>query len=188
MSWQGESGVVAKSGTVIRWLVGGLVVAAVIVLIAALYPNANAPERGPAQVIGGEMPAVTLPALHGQEINLATLRGKDVLVNVWATWCGPCRREMPALSRLAGSMSPRLSVVAIDQGEDSQVVSAYVKQFNIGFPIYLDHDQRIGTMFHLVGLPSSFFVDRRGVVRDAVDGEMTFQTMMEKSQRLVAGG
>ena len=163
-------------------------VAAVIVLAAALYPNANPPERGPAQVVGGVLPALTLRALGGPDASLRALHGKDVLVNVWATWCGPCRREMPALARLARAMNPRLTVVAIDQGEDAQVVDAYVKQFGVHFPIYLDREQRMGTMLHLVGLPSSFFVDRNGVVREAVDGEMTYDTMLEKSQRLVAGG
>jgi cytochrome c biogenesis protein CcmG, thiol:disulfide interchange protein DsbE len=173
---------------VIRWLVGGFVVAAVIVLIAALYPNANVADRGPAQLVGGEMPAFSLAPLRRSDVRLSSLRGKDVLVNVWATWCGPCRREMPALAALAKKMGPRLAVVAIDQGEDAQVVSTYVKQFNVDFPIYLDRDQRVGTMLHLVGLPSSFFVDRSGVVRDAVDGEMTYQMMDEKAQRLIAGG
>jgi thiol-disulfide isomerase/thioredoxin len=176
------------SQTVFRWFVGGLVVVAVIVLIAALYPNENAPDRGPAQVIGSELPALTLPVLHGRDGNLGRLRGKDAVVNVWATWCGPCRREMPALALLAHNLGPRLTVVAIDQGEDAQVVKAYVKQFNVGFPVFLDREQRIGTMLHLVGLPSSFFVDRNGVVRDAVDGEMTYQMMSEKAHRLIAGG
>jgi thiol-disulfide isomerase/thioredoxin len=134
------------------------------------------------------MPAFALPPLRRSDVSLSSLRGKDVLVNVWATWCGPCRREMPALAALARKMGPRLEVVAIDQGEDAQVVNAYVKQFGVGFPVYLDRDQRVGTMLHLVGLPSSFFVDRSGVVRDAVDGEMTYQMMAEKAQRLVAGG
>src|SRR4029077_9360496 len=129
-------------------------------------------DRGPSQVVGGEMPAFSLSTLHRSDISLDSLRGKDVLVNVWATWCGPCRREMPALATLAKKMGPRLTVVAIDQGEDAQVVGAYVKQFGVDFPIYLDREQRVGTMLHLVGLPSSFFVDRTGVVRDAVEGEL----------------
>jgi thiol-disulfide isomerase/thioredoxin len=173
---------------VIRWLVGGLVVVAVIVLIAALYPNTNAPDRGPAQAVGSRLPALSLPSLHGPLFDLGTLRGDDVLVNVWATWCGPCRREMPALARLSQTMRPRLLVVAIDQGEDPQVVGAFVKQFGVNFPVYLDPGQRVGTTLHLVGLPSSFFVDRSGTIRDAVDGEMTYDTMREKAQRLIAGG
>lgn len=172
----------------IRWLVGGLVVVAVIVLIAALYPNANAPDRGPAQAIGSRLPALALRSLDGPHADLGALRGDDVLVNVWATWCGPCRREMPALTRLSRSLSPRLVVVAVDQGEDPQVVGAFVKQFGVSFPVYLDPDQRVGTTLHLVGLPSSFFVDRSGTIRDAVDGEMSYDTMREKAQRLIAGG
>jgi thiol-disulfide isomerase/thioredoxin len=171
-----------------RWLLGGLVVAAVIVLIAAFYPNENAPDRGPAQTIGAELPALTLPALHGSQVSLQAFRGKDTLVNVWATWCGPCRREMPALSLLSHTMGPKLTVVAIDQGEDAKVVDAYIREFKVAFPIYLDPDQRMGTTLHLVGLPSSFFVDRNGVIKDAVDGEMTYQMMSDKAHALVAGG
>ncbi len=185
---QGESDCVAKPLKVIRWLVGGLVVVAVVVLIAALYPNANTADRGPEQVVGAQLPALSLPALNGPQVNLEALRGKDVLVNVWATWCGPCRREMPALAQLSRAMGSRLSIVAIDQGEDAGVVNAYVKQFGVNFPVYLDRDQRVGTTLHLVGLPSSFFVDRSGVVRDAIDGEMTYDMMREKAQRLIAGG
>jgi cytochrome c biogenesis protein CcmG, thiol:disulfide interchange protein DsbE len=85
-------------------------------------------------------------------------------------------------------MGPGFSVIAIDQGEDARVVNAYVKQFGVDFPVYLDRDQRMGTMLHLVGLPSSFFIDRNGVVKDAVDGEMTYQIMTDKAQRLLAGG
>lgn len=184
----GRLGALRKQAHVFRWLIGGLVVVAVVVLIAALYPNENAPDRGPSQVIGTHLPAVTLPGLHGPQLNTGALPGRPVLVNVWATWCGPCRREMPALTLLAHKMAPRLTVIAIDQGEDARVVNAYVKQFDVDFPIYLDRDQRMGTMLHLVGLPSSFFIDQNGVVRDAVDGEMTFQIMSDKAQRLVAGG
>lgn len=184
----GRIGALRKQPSVFRWLIGGLVVVAVVVLVAALYPNENAPDRGPLQVVGTRLPAVILPGLDGSQLNTGALFGRPVLVNVWATWCGPCRREMPALSMLAHKMGPRLRVIAIDQGEDARVVNAYVKQFDVDFPIYLDREQRMGTMLHLVGLPSSFFVDQNGVVKDAVDGEMTYQIMSDKAQRLVTGG
>lgn len=170
-----------------RWIVGGLTVVAVVVIIAALYPNENGPERGPSQTVGSTLPALVFPALRGPAIGLNALRGQDVLVNVWATWCGPCRREMPALAMLARNFNGRLLVVAIDQGEDPNVVKAYVKQFGVGFPVAVDSEQRLGTALHLVGMPSSFFVDRQGVVREAVDGEMTYAMMSEKTQQLLAG-
>jgi thiol-disulfide isomerase/thioredoxin len=174
---------------VFRWFVGGLVVVAVVVLVAAFYPNGNAIDQGPLQVVGTRLPAVTLLGLSGgSQLQTAEIgSGKPVLLNLWATWCGPCRREMPALVQLTHSMGPKLAVISVDQGEDARVVNAYVKRFNIDFPVYLDRDQRMGTMLHLVGLPSSFFIDRNGVVRDAVDGEMTYDIMIAKAQRLLAG-
>jgi thiol-disulfide isomerase/thioredoxin len=175
---------------VFRWFVGGLVVVAVVVLVAAFYPNENAIDQGPLQLVGTRLPAVTLSGLSGgSQLQIAEIgSGKPVLLNLWATWCGPCRREMPALVQLTHSMGAKLAVISVDQGEDARVVNAYVKRFNIDFPVYLDRDQRMGTMLHLVGLPSSFFIDRNGVVRDAVDGEMTYDMMTDKAQRLLAGG
>jgi thiol-disulfide isomerase/thioredoxin len=163
------------------------VVVAVVVLVAAFYPNENAPDRGPMQVIGTHLPPLTLPALRGAPLQTDSIGTRPVLLNLWATWCGPCRREMPALARLARNMGPRLEVISIDQGEDARVVQAYVKRFDVNFPVYLDRDQQMGTMLHLIGLPSSFFIDRHGVVRDAVDGEMTYDMMSDKARRLAAG-
>jgi thiol-disulfide isomerase/thioredoxin len=120
-------------------------------------------------------------------LQTADLNGRPVLLNLWATWCGPCRREMPALALLAHQMGPNLQIVSIDQGEDARVVNAFVNRFHVDFPIFLDRDQQFGTMMHLVGLPSSFFIDRHGVVRDAVDGEMTFDMMNDKARKIVAG-
>jgi cytochrome c biogenesis protein CcmG, thiol:disulfide interchange protein DsbE len=171
-----------------RWLLGGLAVVAVVVLVAAFYPNQDRSDQGPLDMVGSRLPAITLPAVHGTQLDTATLTGRPVLVNIWATWCGPCRREMPALTLLSHRMGPGFTIIAIDQGEDASVVNAYVKQFGVDFPVYLDPEQRMGTMLHLVGLPSSFFVDRNGVVKDAVDGEMTYQMMTDKAHQLVTGG
>ncbi|MBC5805105.1 MAG: TlpA family protein disulfide reductase [Candidatus Eremiobacteraeota bacterium] len=184
--WQGAVCELAKWQSVFRWIAGGLAVAAVIVLIAAFYPNGNTAGRGPQQAVGSSLPALSFPSLDHHEISLQSLRGKDVVLNVWATWCGPCRREMPALAMLARGMGSQLSVVAIDQGEDPSVVARYVKEFNVRFPVAVDSSQRLGTTLHLIGLPSSFFIDRSGTIREAVDGELTYQMMSDKARRLLA--
>jgi len=172
---------------VIRWLAGGLVAIGLVVLVAAFYPNGAVQNRGPADVIGTAAPSFTVPLVGGGMLNLQSLRGKPVLLNVWATWCGPCRREMPALERLAREERNRLTVVAVDQGEDSATAEAYARRFGVTFPVAVDANQRLGTVLHLAGLPSSFFIDRRGVIRDAVDGEMTFDTMRSRANALTAG-
>jgi thiol-disulfide isomerase/thioredoxin len=176
---------------VYRWLVGGLVVVAVVVLTAMFVPSDFDQARhsfgGPAeQVIGTALPAAIVPNIDGGTIDLSAYRGRPVLVNLWATWCGPCRREMPALERLSKEQAGKLTVVAIDQREDAAIVQSYVKRFGVTFAVGVDDSQRLGTDLHLIGLPSSFFVDRDGIIRDAVDGEMTYDVMTAKARALVA--
>ncbi len=176
----------------IRWLVGGLVVVAVVVLTAMFVPSdfdqALHTFAGPAeQVVGTAMPDAIVPDVKGGDIRLSAYRGKPMLVNLWATWCGPCRREMPALERLSKEQGGKLTVIAIDQREDPAVVQSYVKRFGVTFAVGIDDGQRLGTDLHLIGLPSSFFVDRDGIIRDAVDGEMTYKMMSEKARALLAG-
>ena len=174
-----------------RWLVGGLVVVAVVVLTAMFVPSdfdqASHTYAGPAeQVVGTALPDAIVPNIDGGSIELSAYRGRPVLVNLWATWCGPCRREMPALERLSKEQAGGLVVVAIDQREDPGVVRSYVKRFGVTFPVGVDDGQRLGTDLHLIGLPSSFFVDRDGIIRDAVDGEMTYDVMTQKARTLMA--
>ena len=173
-----------------RWLVGGLVVVAVAVLSAMFVPSdfdqALHTYAGPAgQVVGTALPEAVVPNVEGGRIDLAAYKGRPVLVNLWATWCGPCRREMPALERLSKEQGG-LTVVAIDQREDPAIVRSYVKRFGVTFAVGIDDSQQLGTDLHLIGLPSSFFVDRDGVIRDAVDGEMTYDVMSAKARALLA--
>jgi thiol-disulfide isomerase/thioredoxin len=168
--------------SVLRWIVGAIVAVALVVLIAAYFPSENDQSRGPGQVVGMTAPTVTVPLANGGELDLGGLRGHDVLLNLWASWCGPCRREMPALERLARDQTGRLVVVAIDQGEAPATAALFAKRFGVTFPVGTDQAQQLGTRLHLAGLPSSFFIDKSGVIREAVDGEMTYDVMLAKAQ------
>lgn len=169
---------------VIRWIVGAIVAVALVVLIAAFFPSEIDQSRGPSQVVGMTAPAVRMPLVTGGEMDLGKLRGHDVLLNLWATWCGPCRREMPALERLAREQTGRLVVIAVDQGEAQTTARAFAKRFGVSFAVAADPEQLLGTQLHLAGMPSSFFIDKNGVIREAVDGEMTYETMLRKAQRI----
>jgi thiol-disulfide isomerase/thioredoxin len=189
---RGRSSRFRQNERVYRWLVGGLIVVAVVVLAAMFVPSdfdqAQRLYAGPAgQVVGTRLPPVVVQGDDGGVLRLDRFRGRPMLVNLWATWCGPCRREMPALQRLAQAEAGRLAVVAIDQREDPAVVRAYARRFGVTFPIGIDDGQQLATELHLIGLPSSVLVDRDGVIRAAVDGEMTYDEMTQKAQ-IVLGG
>lgn len=173
-----------KANRVIRWIVGAIVAVALVVLIAAYFPSEIDQNRGPAQVVGMTVPELSVPLVKGGSVRFASLRGHDVLLNVWASWCGPCRREMPALERFARDRAGDVVVIAVDQGEEPAVAAQFAQRFGVTFAVGSDQDQRLGTRLHLAGLPSSFFIDKHGVIREAVDGEMDYDTMRLKAARL----
>ena len=119
-------------------------------------------------------PALRLHDLDGSLHDLADLRGRLVLVNFWATWCPPCRREMPSLERLYQQLRDRgLTVLAVDVGEDADTVFAFTGQLEPApsFPLLLDPESRTVEDWRVKGLPTSFLIDPQGrVIFRAVGG------------------
>jgi len=122
---------------------------------------------GAAPELGRRAPDFTLPDLAGKPVRLADFQGKKaVLVNFWATWCPPCREEMPTLERLAKARRETLQVLGVNLDAVSQArVRAFVRELGITFPILLDPELAVGKTYRVRGLPTSFVVDRDGVVR-----------------------
>jgi len=111
----------------------------------------------------------TLRDLTGKEWKLSELRGKVVLVNFWATWCPPCRKEMPDLAALYSTLKNGLVVLSISDEELAKVVP-FVKQHSYTFPILLDPGRTVHTLFGVDGIPKSFVYDRDGkLVATAID-------------------
>jgi peroxiredoxin len=107
----------------------------------------------------------TVPMADGASFRLSRHRGKTVLINFWATWCPPCREEMPALERLYREHRDRgLVLLAISIDADPKVVAPYVKTSQLTFPIALDPKAEVANKYGVRALPSSFVVDRQGVM------------------------
>lgn len=110
-------------------------------------------------------PNFTLPDLSGNALQLSTLKGKVVLVNFWATWCAPCRKEMPSLNRLWEKLTPHgVQVIAVDVGEQASEVRAFLTELAepLGFPIVFDQTMQVVTQWRIKGLPTTVLIDKRG--------------------------
>lgn len=129
---------------------------------------------GPGPDLGKPAPDFTLQDLAGNTVRLSDLRGRPVLINFWATWCAPCRTEMPELDAVARERGPeRLRVLLVDFQEDPQEVQRYVDTLGLSLVPLLDRDGAVARAYRVGGLPTSFFVDSAGGVRHIQIGPMT---------------
>jgi cytochrome c biogenesis protein CcmG, thiol:disulfide interchange protein DsbE len=129
--------------------------------------------------VGLTAPDFELATLDGGTVQLSDLRGTPVVLNFWATWCGPCRRELPSLQTAAESYAGRVVILGIDQGEAPEVVQTYVDELGLTFPIPMDTDMAVGARYNVRGLPTTYFVDAQGVIRHVWLGEMNSITLAE---------
>src|SRR5258708_12245204 len=137
-------------------------------------PGAGSPASGPPtsvfvdtlpQLIGKPAPDFTLTGTDGKTHRLKDYQGQLVVLNFWATWCAPCRLETPLLQKTyAGLQNAGLVIIAVDQPEEDGAVNSFVKEFNLTYPILLDSDLAATQAYGVIGLPTTFFVDPKGIM------------------------
>jgi peroxiredoxin len=137
--------------------------------LALLLVIGCAGAEPPARVeVGIEAPPYAARNLAGDSVSLALLRGKPVLLNVWATWCLPCKEEIPYLESLHGKHAAQglqIVGVSVDARGDESKITEFAKDFRMTYPIWRDPDERVNTRFLAIGVPSTYLIDRDGILR-----------------------
>ena len=127
-----------------------------------------------------DAPELTLTNLSGAEESLADYEGQVVLVNLWATWCPPCKEELPVLQQYyEDHVDEGFVIIGIDFGEPEDAVAAFIESSNLTYPIWIDEGSESGLAFNSYSLPASFVIDRDGTVVLAWTGAIS-QAMLEK--------
>lgn len=126
-----------------------------------------APEKG------ALAPDFELATPDGDIHRLSDYRGTPVLVNFWATWCGPCRAEMPAMDALYRAADGAFQILAVDYDESAKAVSAFGEELDLSFPLVIDEGGDLQVVYQVRGYPSSYFVDADGVIQVVHIGVMT---------------
>jgi thiol-disulfide isomerase/thioredoxin len=131
-------------------------------------------QLGPGPKVGEVAPDFSLATLSGEPLRLSALKGKPVLVNFWATWCPPCRAEMPDLDEVArANAAGGLQVVAVNLKEEPDAVGAYLRTIGVGLAAVLDRDGNVFRQYRISGLPTTVAIDRDGIVREIHVGPLT---------------
>ncbi len=177
-----------------RWLAhswfrtarGLLVLAAIVGALVAIDRLGGGdgdlgPLDGRTPEVGRLAPQFALRDPEGNVRRLSDFRGQVVWINFWATWCGPCRRELPDIQRLAGEFRDRdLVVLALNLQESAGKATSFWEELDLDLPILLDSDGDVAEQYRLVGLPNNFFIDRDGTLRAFDLGFLTEGQMRER--------
>jgi peroxiredoxin len=155
--------------------------------VSASFPGSSNREEIVAPQKGFLAPDFSLMGLNGERITLSDFRGQPVLINFWASWCGPCRLEMPAIERIYREYKDKGFVVLTvntTYQDNLADVEAFIEEHNLTFPILLDQDGSTTKPYQLTALPSSYFIDSEGIIQEVVIGgpmaEALLRTRVEK--------
>ena len=154
-------------------------------------------DRGPvtlteAPIVGYLAPDFRLQTAVGQTVALsetvaaAGAVGQPVVLNFWASWCAPCRIEMPNLQQASVQYNGRIAFIGINQGENGQTITEFGNEFGVTYPLLVDQDSRVNRLYKVNGLPTTVFIDQNGIVREVVIGILSEAVLQSRVESLLA--
>ena len=131
--------------------------------------------------IGMKAPDFSLETIDGKTVQLSQFNGKVVIVNFWATWCPPCRAEMPDMQTFYEKYHNQVEIVAVNVmvRDSREKVSQFIKDYRLTFPVVLDMDGHVMKQYDIQPIPTSFIIDRQGVIREKHIGPMSYEQMVQ---------
>lgn len=150
---------------------------------SALAESPPEEDRLPGLKIGTAAPDFSLKDLNGNIVKLSDYKGKKVMLNFWATWCPPCKAEMPAMEKFHGEVGEDVTILAVNIDARYDVKS-YVEKMGVSFPVLLDEKDKVNNDYQILTIPTTFFIDKEGVIRHKYLSAMPIEIMREYSRDL----
>lgn len=168
-----------------RWVMGITLGAASLLLLGILLVPRSDAET--VLQVGQAAPDFELESVEGEQIKLSDLKGQPVILNFWATWCPPCRREMPDFQQVYDQHHEQgLQLFGINVGESKVAVADFRDRVGVSFPILIDSKETAQTAYKIMPLPATYFIDRDGVIRGVYPFQMTRAQIEDEVKRLLA--
>ena len=155
-----------------------------LLIAVAIVQAMDKPEEKEDESLGGlkagvKAPDFTLKTLDGEEVTLSDYRGKKVLLNFWATWCAPCKKEMPEMQAFAEKAGEEVVILAVNIDPENDV-KAFADDNRLTFPIVLDEKSSkklVNDQYKVLSIPTTFFIDRKGFIQKKVVSAMQLKDM-----------
>lgn len=144
-----------------------------------------------APIVGHLAPDFTLATPQGETITLTDYvnrfgeSGQPVILNYWASWCGPCRIETPELQSASLKFKNQVAILGINQGESAETVSEFALSYGLSYPLLVDEDNTVNRDYGINSLPTTIFIDRQGVVREVFIGILNRAVLEDRVKRLL---
>ncbi len=138
--------------------------------------------------IGKEAPDFEMQQLNGAKVKLSDLRGKKVILNFWATWCPPCKKEIPEMQKFNEKHGKDIAILAVNytisEKGKAQGVQQFATEQGVTFPILLDTDSSVSNMYKVITIPTSYFIDSKGIIQQKFIGPMTYEFMKKTIKKM----
>ncbi|WP_163530770.1 TlpA disulfide reductase family protein [Halobacillus ihumii] len=147
--------------------------------------NTSGTEASVGLNIGDIAPDFKLQTLKGENVKLSDYRGKRVMVNFWATWCPPCRAEMPDMEKFYQNKDVVILAVNLTQTEGNlQEVKDFVNEYRLSFPVLLDNESKVAMNYEIRPIPTSFMIDSNGIIQHKALGALNYERMVQEFKKM----
>jgi cytochrome c biogenesis protein CcmG/thiol:disulfide interchange protein DsbE len=150
----------------------GLIMGLAIIRGGEKPVSSGAEKEAGSPITGSSAPNFELLSISGEKVQLTQFLGKPVIVNFWASWCIPCKNEMPILEDMFEKRTPGIILLGINYEEPRELVRNFISELKISFPVLLDPDGKVSDQYYLRGYPTTYFIDSEGVLRAIHVGEL----------------
>ena len=154
----------------------------IIILFLGTFTLVNFQQIEAAEVgteVGKKAPNFSLKNMNNKEVTLRELEGKKVFINFWASWCPPCKAEMPDIQKLYENHGEDIKIIAINLGEKKDKVKKYLENENLDFTVLLDKNQKVASQYLVRAIPTSYFLDENGIILKKKLGVLSYKKMKE---------
>lgn len=170
-------------------LIGVLLAGGGWIVYSRVPPAAPGPAGLTEAPLAGYLaPDFTLVASNGETVALSDYAGRPVVLNFWASWCVPCRAEMPELQATSVKYNGQAVILGVNQGEDQETVADFARGLGMSYPLMLDGDGRVNQLYSVNALPTTVFISSDGVVEEVYLGILNQAILEERIEALIRGG